>query len=725
MDFFRKNYMCIKQHDNKDCGIACLATVARHYGLNMHLSKIRELSGTDSEGTTVYGILKAAKEMKLKSKAVKTEDLDDIFGQFPKPSIAHVVMEGSLMHYIVVHEVSEDKIIIADPSRGIVTYTPEEFYKIWTGIMILLAPSEYFEPKNEASGVLASFVSVLKQQKLILAKIFMLSLFVTVLGIFGSMYFQFLIDNILPINSRKSLGLLSMSIVFLMIFKEVVSYFRNILLVKLATNIDSKILLGYYKHVVELPMNFFETRQVGEILSRFNDGGTIRDALSSATLTLMIDSIMAIVGGFILYRQSHIMFFVCFIPIVIYLALVAIFKRPIEEESRKYMESNAKLDSYLVESLHGAEVIKSFNGESIVAGETEKRFMKFINSIIKLGYIENLQSSFKNCVQSVFLILIGWIGGILILDQQLSIGMLISFNALLIYFIGPIERIINLQGTLQSAMVAADRLGEILVLKKEKDNEEEKKIIPESLYGDIQFKDIYFRYGAKQLILKGINLNIKAGEKIAFVGESGSGKTTLVKLLMNFYDFEKGDISISGYDIKDISKEKLRDRIAYISQSSFFFSATIKENFLFSNPNVTDNEIVEACKQAHIHDYIESLQLKYDTVLEENGKNFSGGQIQRLAIARALIKKPDILIMDEATSNLDFITEKAIQNTIENCTENITTIIIAHRLSTIVKCDKIYVIDQGKVIEEGNHKELMGKDGYYSDLWKNGSNENI
>lgn len=308
-----------------------------------------------------------------------------------------------------------------------------------------------------------------------------------------------------------------------------------------------------------------------------------------------------------------------------------------------------------------------------------------------------------------------WFGGSLVLKGEVTIGELISFNALLAYFIQPIGRLINLQPQLQEAIVASDRLGEILDLELEKSDDE--SIKPETLAGCISLENVSFAYGMRDNVLNDINISIHNGEKIALVGESGSGKTTIAKLLMGFYKIDQGKIILNNYYIDDIDKETLRSKISYISQDSFFFSGTIKENLEFVGDDVTYEKMVDACKKAHIHEYIESLPLKYKTPLEEKGSNLSGGQRQRLSIARALLKKPEILIMDEATSNLDSITERAIQRTLEECTENVTTIVIAHRLSTIKKCQKIYVMDKGRIIEEGSHRELLDKGGYYYRLW--------
>jgi len=271
---------------------------------------------------------------------------------------------------------------------------------------------------------------------------------------------------------------------------------------------------------------------------------------------------------------------------------------------------------------------------------------------------------------------------------------------------------------MQTAVVAADRLGEILDLETEISDTENKKIQLADLKGDIQFKNITFRYGTRRPVLEGINIHIRQGEKIALVGESGSGKTTLSKLLLNLYSAETGDILINDYNMKDIQLEVLRERIACIPQETFLFSGSIMDNLTSGIEDITPEEVFDAARKAQAHEFINELPLRYETRLEENGSNLSGGQRQRLAIARAILKNPDILILDEATSNLDSITERAIEDTIEEFSKGMTTIIIAHRLSTIRRCDRIYVMEKGKVIEEGSHQMLLDKGGQYAMLWR-------
>ena len=669
-------------------------------------------------GTSALGIIQAAEKLGFSAKGVKANKPEDIFGEIPLPAIAHVVIDKSMLHYVVIHKISEKEIVVADPAKGIVKYKPSDFFNSWTGILLIMTPTADFKKGNEVKGVFTRFFDFLKPQKGLLLNIFLVSLLITAFGIIGSFYFKFLLDDIVPNNLRESLTVFSIGFILLAVFKVITEAFRTQLLIHLGQRLDIPLMLGYYDHVVNLPMNFFGTREVGEIISRFNDASKIRQAISGVALTMMIDVIMVLVGGFILYYQSSLLFGITIVPLILYGIIVFIFKSNIEKVNRETMEGNAKLTSYLVESLNGIETIKAFNAEREVNLETEKRFIKFIKAIFKNEYINNIQVSLKSLVKGIFAIVILWIGTVQVLNGKISFGELLTFNALLVYFLNPIENIINLQPTLQTAVVAAERLSEILDLSLEKAEDEHKKINPNSLNGKIEFKNIDFRYGTRQLILKNINMTINKGERVALVGESGSGKTTIAKLLLNFYKCEKGEIIVNDYNLLDINVEALRDKIAYISQETFLFNGTIIENLMLGNPYLTYEEIIEACKKAQIHDFINSLPLRYNTLVEENGSNFSGGQKQRLSIARAILRKPEILIMDEATSNLDSITEKAIEKTIHEFSEGMITIIIAHRLSTIMRCDNIYILEKGEIKEQGSHKELLEKQGRYYELWK-------
>ncbi|NOG29762.1 peptidase domain-containing ABC transporter [Lysinibacillus fusiformis] len=723
-----KRYVCVKQHDQKDCGIACLSTISKQHGLKIPISKLREVAGTDKQGTNVLGLIKAAEELGFTAKAVKG-DAKALFQEFPLPAIAHCVIDSKLLHYVVIHKITQKEVIIADPAKGIVKYTPEEFLKIWTGVLVLLVPSIKFERGDETQGLFARFFHLLKPQKWLFFQIFICSILYTLLGIAGAFYFQLLIDDILVFNLEKSLHIISLGILLLYTFQIILDAFRNYLLLHISQKFDISLILNYYSHVINLPMNFFSTRKVGEIISRIMDASKVREALSGATLTIVLDTMMVIVGAVILYTQSAFLFGITLVMVPVYILIVWLFKKAYENINRREMEENAQLNAYLVESLNGVETIKAYNAEKATKDELEKRFIKFLKSIFKHGLIDNYQNSLKNYLGLVSGTVILWVGSYQVLKGNMTAGQLIAFNALLAYFLTPLQNLVNLQPMLQSAIVASQRLGEILDLETEEEKHKGKRMVPQHLKGDIDIRNVDFRYGTRSLILKDVNLSIGQGEKVAFVGESGSGKTTLAKLLLNFYQPEKGEILINGNNLQDLDFHKLREKIAYVSQESFFFSGTIEENLSLGTDNdVTLEDIVDAAKIAKAHDFINTLPLRYSTVLEENASNLSGGQRQRLSITRAILKKPDILILDEATSNLDSITEKAISETIDDYCSGVTTIIIAHRLSTIKKCDKICVIEQGHIIEIGTHEELLNSKGRYYELWRNqiaGANEQI
>mgnify|MGYP004561681329 CR=1 FL=1 len=711
-------YYCIKQHDITDCGAACLATISKQYGLTTSITKIREIAGTDKMGTNAYGMVKAAEQLGFTAKAVKGNQ-EAFFSEFPLPAIAHVVVDGSLLHYVVIHKITNKEVIIADPAKGIVKKTPEEFFPEWTGVLILLVPAQTFQKGKDTKNIFERFWGLLLPQKRLVLDIFVASLVITILGILGAFYFQIIIDDILPAGIEKTLTVLSIGIILLKLFSVALSVMRAQLLAYLSQKLDIALLLGYYDHVLKLPMNFFGTRKVGEIISRFQDASSIRDAISNATLTVMIDTLMAIAGGLILFFKSKLLFGIAFVMVVLYGGLVFAFNKPYKKANEKQMEDNAQLTSYLVESLNGIQTIKAFNGEQTVETETEFKFIRLLKSVFKLSCIGNAQEGLKTFIEAIGGTVILWVGAVSVLHGNLTIGGLASFNALLVYFLDPVKNLINLQPTLQTAMVASDRLGEILDLDLEKTEAEQHKVAPASLQGDIEFSDIAFRYGTRQLVLEHFSMKILRGERIAIVGESGAGKTTLAKLLLHLYPFEAGSITIADYAIQDIQLETLRDKIAYIPQETFLFSGTIMENLTFGMDHPDMEEVMQCAKMAQLHEFVNSLPLRYETHLDENGSNLSGGQRQRIAIARAMLKKPDILVLDEATSNLDAVTERAIQETIDNYSKGMTTIIIAHRLSTIRRCDRIFVMEKGRIVESGSHEELMNKEnGFYRNLYQ-------
>ncbi|MCY8454116.1 peptide cleavage/export ABC transporter [Bacillus spizizenii] len=717
-----KKYQCVKQLDEKDCGAACIATILRHYGSRMSLSKIRDIAGTNQEGTSALGIVRAAEKLGFSAKGVRGDHtvLDQPFGL---PAIAHVILDGNLMHYVVIHKIKKNEIIIADPGRGLVRYTKEDFLNIWTGVLLLMLPAENYKEYNERSTVKQDIFRLIIHQKSLIVHTILTSLIITILGITGAFYFQYIIDDILPNNSGGTLHIVSIGMLIMFLFKVILTAFRQYLMIILGQKLSISIMLGYFKHVVKLPMKFFNTRKIGEIISRFNDATKVIDAIASISISVFLDTFMLLLAGVFLFLQNTTLFFVVLAIVPVYIFVVLSFVKPYHKINGEEMENNAQLTSTIVDYLEGMETIKAHNAEYKVATDTEKKLVKYLRSAYKHGVLDNFQNSIKVFIDLTSGIVILWIGSIQVMKGNLSIGQLIAFNALLVYFFDPLQSLLSLQSKLQSATVASKRLEEVLEIEPEltiTENARTKITNTELIKGPVQFNKVSFQYDLKRKILNEVTLNIKSGEKVAFVGESGSGKSTLAKLLMNFYKVESGDILINENNLKDISITALRETISYIPQEPYFFNGTIIENLLLgSSKSYTFEEVITICKLTMIHDFINDLPFRYETVIEENGSNLSGGQKQRLAIARALLRKPSILIMDESTSNLDSLSELEISKVINNLSKDITAIIIAHRLSLVKNCDKIFVIENGEVLEQGSHEELIHLKGKYFNLWDN------
>jgi ATP-binding cassette subfamily B protein len=719
-----KHYYCVKQFDETDCGAACIATVAKQYGLKVPITQIRRIAGTDIRGTNALGLIKAANQLCFTAKGIRVTpeqlmDADDL----PLPMIAHVAKD-KLLHYVVIHEITKKEIIVADPAEGIKCYKPDDFFSIWSGVLIILQPDEKFEQGDETRGLFARFLHLIIPHKRLLVEIVLASMLLTIFGLLGTFYFKYLIDDILPDNLTNTLHIISIGMLVLHIFRIILGVFRGQLLLYLSRKIDIKMILDYYQHILSLPISFFDSRKVGEILSRLNDAAKIRNAVSGSTISVLLDSLTVIAGGVILFLQNKTLFMITLMTIPLYAAIVWGFSKPYRNINRTIMQQGSEFESFMVESVSGAFTIKAFNGQDEAGLETEQYYIKQTRSIFKSVWLNNIQSSLQGLLTVISEVLIIWIGSDLVIQGNLSMGQLLTFNALAGYFTGPMKSLIGLQFTLQEAYVAADRLGEILDLEVEEQHEDRKvKLV--KLTGEIEFQKINFRYGTRELVLDDVNLKIKPGEKLALVGGSGSGKTTLVKLLLKYYLPEKGEIIVDGYNIQDISSGSIRERIGYVPQEIFLFSGTIRENIAFGNSGASIEAIIDAAKQAQAHEFINELPLRYETLVGERGSTLSGGQRQRIGIARAILKKPDLLILDEATSNLDSITERAFHETIQSISQNLTTVIIAHRLSTIRRCDKIVVMEKGKIIESGSHHELLAQRGMYYQLWQDQIGEDI
>lgn len=682
----------LEQPDEKDCGPTCLAMLSKYWGKNVSIAKIREYTKTDLYGTNVLGMIQGGKKIGLDIEGFKAESFDDLY-KISTPFIIHVVKDNQLEHFVIIEKIKKDKVYIIDPAYGRSVQSQEELLKSWSKVVLTVEKNKEFNTVDNSPSFYKFFKEMLFSNKKYIMIIFLCSIFISIISIIGSFYFKFLVDDIIPTNIIGKLNNLSLGILVLYICYLILSYIRYQLILKMGLKISKTLMLDYYNHILTLPKKFFETRKEGEILSRFRDTEYIREAFSSITVTLIMDMILVCIGGVILFSQSIELFFVVLVLIPIYIGLVIFFKGPFEKYNREEMEANSELSSQFIEGVRGIDVLKSHTSESLYFKKIRGSFEKLLNKAYVLGKYSNIQLSIKDFMGLFTILIILWIGSFKVMDNQLSLGELLTFNALVVYFIDPLERLIQSQLTIQSAIVATRRVVEILDLEKE----QSLKLNNIENIESIKIDSLSFNYGYRNEILKNININIKKNTSTAIIGESGSGKSTLVKLLLKYYSPSSGKILINNSDITNISTQDIRKCIGYVPQAAFLFFGSIKDNLTLNrNDTFKDSEIIRACKIAKIHDFIINLPQGYNTILENNGENLSGGQKQRIEIARAILKNPDVLILDEPTSSLDVYTSQTIIDNILML--NITTIVITHEINLIENFDEIITMSEGKVV---------------------------
>ncbi len=706
----------IKQHDIQDCGAACLASIGNHFDVNLPIARIRQFANTDKRGTNVLGIIEAAEKMGFTAKGVKGGI--DALDKIPIPAIAHVIVKEQLHHYLVIYSVSKGKIEVMDPAFGkMETYTIEAFQKIWTGVLVLFAKNDDFRTYNDKTSPIRRFWNLVQPHKSILVQALFGAIVFTILGLAMSIYIQKITDYVLVDGNRKLLNLLSLSMLFIIVLQAYIGSKKSVFVMKTGQLIDAKLILGYYKHLLNLPQRFFDTMQIGEITSRINDAIKIRSFINEVAIDMIVNVFIVIFSFSLMFTYYWKLALVILLVIPFYGLIYFILNKFNKKVERKIMENAAELQTQLVESITHIRTVKEFGIEEFSNIKTENRFVKLLFTTYKSGLNSIFSATSTQFLASTFTVILMWIGSGYVIDRAITPGELFSFYALIGYFTSPVASLITMNKTAQNALIAADRLFEIMDLERE---ETENKIeLQRESIGDIKFENVSFRYGSRTEVFKNFNAIFKKNQTTAIVGESGSGKTTLISLLQNLYPIKEGKIYIGDYDANFIHYKSLRNAIGVIPQQLNLFSGNIIENIALGEifPNV--QRILDLSKQLGINEFVEKLPNGYETQIGENGTMLSGGQKQRIAIARALYKNPEILLMDEATSSLDTNSEKIVKNVIDNFKlQGKTILVIAHRLSTIANADSILVMENGAIVEQGNHQDLLNLKEKYFELWQ-------
>ena len=737
-------YTYVRQHDTTDCAAACLAMVCLHYKKEITITKLRDMMGTDLKGTNLVGLQKAANELGFTTAAVRV-DRENFLSDFSLPCIAQVITDQGLAHFVVVfkkttikdddarhkHMVKEnelrqdetkkfkckDYVVIGDPANELKKISLDEFYKNFTGVLLLLNPTSEFKPgKQKKGGMLKRYIDLLLPQKKLFIYAIISSVLITILGIVSSIFNRALMDEVLPY------GLQSLLVTLILVFSVVgltstlISTVRQWILIYLSIKVDIPLMLGYFGHVYKLPMKFFATRKTGEITTRYSDAGTIKSVLTSIALSVVMDVVMAIGTGIILFRMNSTLFGISLFSTMLSLLLVIIFKQPYKRINEETMQQSAILNSQMIESLRGIETIKCNASEDRELENLEREYIKSLKISLRSSRISTGQSLISSLISTILGMVTTYVGIMQVLNGQMTLGGYMAFSTLSSYFTSPISDLIGMQMSIQEASISMKRLTEIMDYESEQKEDQEYTEM-EQIDGDIEFKDVTFRYGNRSPALNHISFTIPKGKKVALVGSSGSGKSTITKLLLKYYEPESGEIDVNGVNLEEYSNQSVRRAISYVPQNIELFSKTIYDNIRISRPEATLDEVKAAAKKADAYEFIRKLPLQFHTFLEEAGNGLSGGEKQRIALARAFLKDSNLYILDESTSNLDFGTENIIFDMIYNQLADRSMLIVAHRLSTVRDCDLILVMDHGEIVERGTHDELLAKQGRYYDLW--------
>lgn len=734
----------IKQHDLRDCGAACLATVLLRHGAKVPLVTVREMMKVDKNGASMYAITQTAQKLHLHAEALSGnfEEFQDAVnkGEIRLPAIAHVIADGTLAHYIVVEQLKARKVTVFDPAKGRCTYTPEDFNARWTGYLIAFSKMDSFRPVNLKKGTFRKFYQIVFVQKSLFALVLGFSLLLAGISIISSLVYQQVIDrfvlgqsfgagsNVLFFSSvmqqlnriAGNMDKLFLALLAIYLLQFALYLARGFFIAKISRKSGEMLMYNYFSHMLRLPVRFFHDRETGELLSRFQDIGEIQDIISGVSISIILDSVMMVTGAAVLASLNLQLFLLVVLLVSIYAVVVLAWRKPIASVNRAVMENDAQLTSVLKESIDGIETIKSFNGEEKYEGKLRKKTGEFIKNLFKGSLIDVSQSALLTIVEGMGMVFVFWVGSLFVIHGVLTLGTLIAFQSLILFFLSPVQGLIGLQPEMQRAAIAAERLNDVLEIQKETavhgGREEPDSIRTKALV----LENVGFSYGYRPPVLEKISVRIEAGQTVGITGKSGCGKTTLLHLLASFYPASCGRILLGGVALEDISLKLLREKVIYVSQNSTLFSGSLRDNLLFGSKDGNEVKLQKVIEGCRIKEIIDKLPFGLDTVLSENGKGLSGGERQRIALGRALLSEPEMLLLDESTSHLDMDTEKRVMDFIEAQCRDMTCIMVTHKLSVIKRCEKVIFMKDGSIAGTGTHEALRKTNTAYGDFIREG-----
>lgn len=723
-----KKFAHYKQADNKDCGPTCLKIIAKYYGKTINIQELRNISETTREGSNLLFLSDAAEKIGFRTLGVKLSVKR--IEEAPLPCILH----WNDNHYVVLYKIKKSKYYISDPAFGLLEYSKDEFVKFWIGnnahdeikegISLLIEPTPKFFQSNfdkeEDSGLGFRFLS----QYLFQYKSFLIQL---AIGLFAGsllqLIFPFLTQSIVDVGIQNQnihfIYLILFAQLFLFAGRTGLELIRSWILLHLSTRINISLISDFFIKLMNLPISFFDVRMTGDIMQRINDHRRIEKILTTSSLNVLFSVINMFVLGAVLAYFNLKIFLVFFVGSLLYFGWISMFLKRREILDYKRFAEVSVEQSKVMELINGMQEIKLHNAEKQKRWGWEYVQARLFRVSIKGLVLEQSQSIGSSVINELKNIFITFLSAKLVIDGSITLGMMLAINSIVGSLNGPITQLIQFVRELQDAKISLARLSEIHE-KEDETQEEEHQSIDVPYDSDIELKNVTYRYlGSDVPVLDNLSLKIPANKVTAIVGVSGSGKTTLMKLLLKFYNPDKGEVSIGSAQLKNISQKAWRSNIGAVMQEGYIFTDTIANNIAVGADKIDKERLLYASDVANITQYVSELPLGYNTKIGAEGLGMSTGQKQRLLIARAVYKNPEILFFDEATSALDANNEKEIMQKLDIFFKNKTVIVIAHRLSTVMNADQIVVLDKGKIIEIGNHTTLVEQRGNYFELVKN------
>lgn len=711
-------YNYVAQHSEEDCGAACLASIAKHYGRTLTLNHVREAVGTGQFGTTLLGLKRGAETLGFNARPVKTSpELLNRMNEAPLPAIIH--WQGH--HWVVLYGVEGKKCVVADPAVGLRYLSPKDLAEGWVDwLMLLLEPDpiRFHAQKNEQVGSFWRFFKRIWHFRDILAQALPLNLLLGLLSLASPFLLQILTDDVLVRGDTKLLTTMALAVVVINIISSSLSWVQSNLIAHFAQRLQLGLVLEFGRQILQLPLAYYEARRSGEIVSRLRDIDQINQLVAQVVVSLPSKFFIAVISfAFMAFYSWKLTALALFISGIMTISTV-IFQPSLQQKTRDVLVTEAEAQGVLVETFKGALTLKTTTASPQFWDELQSRFGKISTltlSTMQIGIINNTFSSFVSAIGSIVLL---WFGGNLVINpnEHLSIGQLLAFNSMNGNFLGLIGTVITFVDEFTRAKTATQRLTEVIDATPENAGEGKKPVAKIAGDADIVCSQVNFHYPGRVELLEDFSLTIPGGQVIAIIGKSGCGKSTLAKIIAGLYPLQSGNIRIGFYNREDLSLDCLRQQIVLVPQDAHFWSRSIIDNFRLGAPHITFEQIVRACQIADADDFISKLPDKYQTILGEFGANISGGQRQRLAIARAIVTDPPVLILDESTGGLDPVSEAQVLNQLLRHRYGKTTILITHRPKVINRADWIVLLDRGKLKTQGTLMELRSQSGEHLDF---------